>query len=83
MLIEKTSLQKSEMADCVKAYLPVYYFNKVLSFSYCYDGIELKFTLLGLCLGGVFFFRCQTHDKTFLKHTLTTIKHGPPTAKKK
>lgn len=64
MLIEKTSLQKSEMADCVKAYLPVYYFSKVLSFSYCYDGIELKFTLLGLCLGGVFL----TDVKRMIKH---------------
>lgn len=42
MLIEKTSLQKREMADFAKVHLPVYYFNKVLSFSYCYDGLEVN-----------------------------------------
>ena len=42
MLTEKTSVQTNEMADFVEAYLPVYYFIKVLYFSYCYDGPELN-----------------------------------------
>lgn len=38
------------MADFIKAHLPVYYFIKVLSFSYCYDGVELN-----LCYEAFFF----------------------------
>lgn len=42
MLTEQTSLQKSDIDDFLQALLPVYYFNKVLSFSYCYDGLEFN-----------------------------------------